>query len=396
MAARTPAALSLTALAWSLVTAAAAGNAPPAAEAERNLELIGRQIEAVADTLSTTRADFERINGEVATTEQAIRTTRAQQRELAGHIESRQQRLRELKALEAGLSEDLAAYRQDAAGALRSAYVLSRQGPLKLILQQSSANTLARDLHYQALLTSASSRRIEELAATGASIRETGTAIKLEQQRLLQLRQQAAERLAELRSLRSNRSALLSTLREDIDLRAAELERLKLDRERLGDLLAGIKVSLERSARPDPGGRFAAARGALPWPAAGPVTRLADRETGDGGQWDGVLIKTGPGADVFAVAAGQVVYADWFRHLGLLLIIDHGDGYMSLYGHNQDIYAETGALVAGGDRVASSGDTGGNEASGLYFEIRYRGKALDPTEWCGSGEGTRRADGTPK
>ncbi|MBT8446445.1 MAG: peptidoglycan DD-metalloendopeptidase family protein [Gammaproteobacteria bacterium] len=395
MTAVTPAALTLTALGWLAVTAASAETAPPAAEAERNLERIGRKIEAVAGTLSTSRADYERINGEVTTTEQVIRTTRAQQREVAGHIESRQRRLRELKTMEAGLNNDLAAYRQDAVRALRSAYVLSRQSPLKLILQQSSASTLARDLHYQALLSSASSRRIDELAATRASIIETGTAIKLEENRLLQLRRQATERLAELRDLRSTRSALLSTLRDDISLRAAELERLKLGRERLGELLAEIKSNLERSARANPGGRFAAARGALPWPAAGPVTRLADSETDDGGQWDGVLIKTEPGAEVFAVAAGQVVYADWFRHLGLLLIIDHGDGYMSLYGHNQEVYAATGALVAGGDRVASSGSTGGKEASGLYFEIRHRGKALDPTEWCGDGAGTRSADRTP-
>ena len=101
-----------------------------------------------------------------------------------------------------------------------------------------------------------------------------------------------------------------------------------------------------------------------------------------GAKWSGVIIESEPGSEVVAVADGQVAFADWFRNLGLLVIIDHGDGYMSLYGHNQELYKENGELVVAGEIVATVGDTGGRRSTGLYFEIRQNGMPQDPRQWC--------------
>jgi septal ring factor EnvC (AmiA/AmiB activator) len=130
------------------------------------------------------------------------------------------------------------------------------------------------------------------------------------------------------------------------------------------------------------GGDFAALRGKLNLPVRGDVTnRFGATREDTGVSWKGLFIKSAEGSDVKSVASGRVVFADWLRGFGNLLIIDHGDGYMSLYGNNQAILKKVGDTVKGGDTVASVGNSGGNETSGLYFELRYQSKPFDPLSW---------------
>jgi septal ring factor EnvC (AmiA/AmiB activator) len=131
----------------------------------------------------------------------------------------------------------------------------------------------------------------------------------------------------------------------------------------------------------DTNSAFGQLRGKLAWPVTGHlVARFGETRAG-GVKWDGVLVAAERGASVRAVYQGRVIYSDWLSGLGLLLIIDHGDGYMSLYGHNERLYKAVGDKVGAGDEIASAGDSGGSSRPELYFEIRKAGKPLDPRPW---------------
>ena len=128
---------------------------------------------------------------------------------------------------------------------------------------------------------------------------------------------------------------------------------------------------------------FEGLKGELDWPTTGRIAMAPGSTMRDGGaKWSGVIIESPPGSEVTAIASGRVAFADWFRNLGLLVIVDHGDGYMSLYGHNETLYADVGDAVEAGQVVATVGDTGGRVTSGLYFEIRQDGTPQDPRLWC--------------
>ncbi|MYM80818.1 peptidoglycan DD-metalloendopeptidase family protein [Duganella sp. FT50W] len=130
-----------------------------------------------------------------------------------------------------------------------------------------------------------------------------------------------------------------------------------------------------------PAGAFAALKGQLRPPVSGKIVNKFGAKRGDGPSWKGVFIRTGEGADVHAVAGGRVVFADWLRGFGNLIIVDHGGQYMSIYGNNQSLLKRAGDIVKAGDAIASAGNSGGNEESGLYFELRHQGAAFDPAGW---------------
>lgn len=130
-----------------------------------------------------------------------------------------------------------------------------------------------------------------------------------------------------------------------------------------------------------PDGAFAALRGQLRAPVTGTVAAKFGSKRGDGPSWKGVFIRAVEGADIKAVAAGRIVFAEWLRGFGNLIIVDHGGQYMSIYGNNQTLLKRAGAVVKGGESIASAGNSGGNEESGLYFELRHQGRAFDPASW---------------
>ena len=130
------------------------------------------------------------------------------------------------------------------------------------------------------------------------------------------------------------------------------------------------------------GKRFGKLAGKLPWPLPGRITTGYNSRREGALRWQGVILGAPGGTPVRAIHSGRVVFADWLRGYGLLTIVDHGDGYLSLYGYNQALLREVGEWVAAGDSLALAGNSGGNMASGLYFEIRHRGKAVNPTRWC--------------
>ena len=195
------------------------------------------------------------------------------------------------------------------------------------------------------------------------------------------MRDQTEQQSAELDANLARRKQIAKSLEQLVKENADALEQLHDDETQLTRLVDDVtETVLDARAIHTP---FGGLKGLLDWPTSGRVAKAPGRAMRAGGaKWSGVIIESDLGTVVTAVADGQVAFADWFRNLGLLVIIDHGDGYMSLYGHNQELYKESGDEVLAGEAVATVGDTGGRSTSGLYFEIRQDGMPQDPRKWC--------------
>ena len=198
--------------------------------------------------------------------------------------------------------------------------------------------------------------------------------------KLAELEKQQRAQLATLETAREKRSLVLASLEAQSHSRAQSLERLKGEQAGLERLLRELRAAMARF--PVEGNdAFTRLRGKLNWPVSGQlIARFGDARAG-GVRWDGVLVATERGTPVKAVCAGRVIYADWLPGLGLLAIVDHGDGYLSLYGHNDHLLKAAGEEVAAGDAIAAAGDSGGSSRPELYFEIRKGGKPVDPRPW---------------
>jgi septal ring factor EnvC (AmiA/AmiB activator) len=285
----------------------------------------------------------------------------------------------ERRAQEAALAQDRAAL----AGQLRAASMIGRQEPIKLLLNQRDPGQTGRVLVYYQYFGRARASQIAAIDAHLAEIDELDAQLAAEEQRLLALEAQQRGEVSRLQSARERRGRALVSLEAESKNRAKELERLKDQQGGLEKLVRELRRALERIDKfpTDSKDAFAKLRGKLAWPVAGKLVASFGQTRAGGMKWDGVLLAGAQGTPVRAVYHGRVVYADYLAGLGLLAIVDHGDGYLSLYGHNERLFKEVGERVTAGDTIATVGDSGGRSTPALYFEIRKAGKPVDPRPW---------------
>ena len=269
---------------------------------------------------------------------------------------------------------------------IRTAYVIGKQEYTKLLLNQEDPAAVGRVMRYYKYFHLARNERVELAKQTLNKLRKVEDSIQQKTRDIKRTRKEQLEHKKELEKKSKERSLVLVKLSSDLKDKTGVLKRLLEDERRLQRLVQDLDKAI-----PDiltaPGGRepFAKLKGQLNWPTQGKVKALFGKSRKVGRlKWNGIIIKASEGKNVRAISHGRVAYADWLRGYGMLMIIDHGDGYMSLYGHNQALYKETGEWVEAGDLVASVGSTGGQQSAGLYFEIRHNGKPSNPTRWCRS------------
>jgi septal ring factor EnvC (AmiA/AmiB activator) len=266
------------------------------------------------------------------------------------------------------------------AGQLRSAYLLSRQGRLQLWLSQDDPSMVARTMAYFDFIGQARAGRIREIAGQLerlASLREESSAAF---ERLAALEREAgAER--ELRiAARDQRREALALLDADIRSRGGELVALKEQQAMLEALLLELQEAFSDIPDELAGRDFSGLTGRLAWPVEGRVAAAPGRPKPGLQSW-GAIIASDAGMPVRAIAPGRIAYADWLRGFGLLTIIDHGEGFLSLYAFNESLVRDVGDWVATGEDIAVVGASGGRETPGLYFELRHNGKPVDPRPW---------------
>ena len=259
-----------------------------------------------------------------------------------------------------------------------------RQEYLKLLLNQQDPAAVSRVMTYYDYFNKARTTRIDKAIQTITKLDQVK--VKIENQRLVlnKLKQQQLAEKKQLEESYNERAVVVARLQQELNSKDKQLSQLLEDEQQIQKLLQAIReVMPELLKVPGEAQPFAKLRGKLKWPAQGKIQNIfGKKRKASRVSWNGIVIKAPEGRNVHAVARGRVAYADWLRGYGLLLIIDHGDGYMSLYGHNQSLFKETGDWVEAGEEIASVGNSGGQQQSGLYFEIRHNGKPTNPGKWC--------------
>ncbi len=348
-------------------------------QATRSLEQVRESIRAVQEELKRERGEIGLLRQELEKLEAAIDRGRRRLRELRTRIEGRKEALERLHARQQEHRRRLEVFRQALASQLRAAHALGGQETLRLVLNQQDPSSLGRNLVYHDYLVRHRTERTRALLAELDQLQQVEQALDLETENLRRLEAEQRRHLAGIGRAREARREIIARLQQGLRDKGQRLALLQRDERRLNQLLEELS-RMEKGtipARP-----FRKLRGKLPWPVSGKVVRRFGRQRKDGAlRWQGMLIAAPPGEPVRAVADGRVVFADWFRNLGQLVIIDHGDGYMSLYGHNQALFTRPGEQVQGGEVIAETGDSGGSDTTGLYFEIRHGGRPTNPARW---------------
>lgn len=383
------AALLLLLPALSLASGTIQRNPPPAERSatrqakETELLQLRERIAALRGDLNKVRTRYDSLREELRGVEQAVARISQELRDLDDRLVEQSRRLGALQKRRTDLEGSIAQQRRYLEQQIRAAYAMGRQEYLKILLNQEDPATLGRALTYYDYLNRARSERITALLETVQQLEGVRREIEAENSRLAQLREQQRLRKVELEKNQAARSGLLAQLEEELNSKDRRLKGLLADEKELEGLILALAQALEDiPAEPGNHKPFAQMRGKLPWPVRGRIVESFGSTRLGSLRWQGVVIGAKEGLPVRAVSHGRVAYADWLRGYGYLLILDHGDGFMSLYGHNQTLHKEVGDWVSAGETIASIGSSGGNERSGVYFEIRRNGKPQDPARWC--------------
>ncbi len=266
---------------------------------------------------------------------------------------------------------------------LRAVFLGGRQDRLQLWLKQADPAVASRMAGYYDYFYAKRAAQVAGVREAASRLDGAEAALRAENDEIAALQARDAAERTELEGVRDLRHTAAGALAARLQDQGQTLTGLRRDETRLQKLLEDLRLEVERIPTDRPRGRpFTERRGQLPWPAAGELKARFGEPRTSAPPWDGVLIAAPAGTEVRAIHRGRVAFAEWLRGFGLLLILDHGDGFMSLYGHNDSLLKETGEWVEAGEPVSVAGSSGGTTEVGVYFAIRHRGQALDPASWC--------------
>jgi septal ring factor EnvC (AmiA/AmiB activator) len=338
---------------------------------ERLEELRGRMEEVQARLARDTRRRDE-LAGELADAEKRLGRIAGSLRDIEQQLSATRERLTDLESRRQALRASLGKQRSSLADSVRSAYAMGRQERLKMLLNQESVAEAGRVMAYYRYLHQARVSKIEAVTDQLEQLARVESDIVKRETELADLRERRALELEAEQAAVAQRQQVLASIRERVAERGQTLAALKRDEESLESLLEEIESALadvpQEIDKP-----FGGLRGELGWPLEGERKARADGR--------GLLIPAESGARVRAVAPGRVAYADWLRGYGLLIILDHGDGYMTLYAHHHTLYRNVGDWVSAGESLGEVGASGGREEPALYFELRQDGEPIQARAW---------------
>ena len=266
---------------------------------------------------------------------------------------------------------------------LRTAWQLGNQGQIKVLLNQESPHTVARAMAYYRYFFDARNELINAYRQTLGELEQVQADITATLDQLEQDATAISQKQEQMQRTQSTREEAVAKLNSSIEDKASQLKAMEEDRRELEALLAAIEEAVVNLQVPENYQAFRDARGKMPWPVKGKHANRYGKARNQGNmRWQGINIQAAEGETVRSIHHGRVVYADWFRGSGLLLIVDHGDGYMSLYAHNQSLLREVGEWVTAGTPISTVGNSGGITRPTLYFEVRHQGKPTNPANWC--------------
>ena len=366
-----------------VLSALAAGAPAPAgpkdsAQAKAKLAAVRARINDLTSRLGKQLKERDSLSARLREAELAITSKRRHLDDLRteqGEVERHRAALLAEQARDATV---IGQERESLAAQVRAAYMIGRQEELTLLLNQNSPAALGRTFAYYGYFARQRVTRIASIGEDVARLEQLVSDIDAQTDKLKGLQQDTTREMAALQNARADRADSVAALSKQLESGNEELGKLKREEQAVESLVADLQRMLQDFPS-DPSKSFADMRGKLPWPVPGKLAAQyqASRE-GSAVRWNGIMIKTPPGTKVRAPFYGRVVYADWLQGLGLLLIVGHGGGYMTLYGHAEVLYKGVGDSVAPGDVVAAMPDGGEPQ---LYFEIREGRKTVDPKGW---------------
>lgn len=417
-----------------LLTAGA--HAAPADTKRGELSDLRNRIRSLQDEIARGEESHGEVADELAGSEKAISSAQRRLREISDRRSALEARVDKLQQEKTAVDAEMARFRKSLGDAVFRMYVEGGQGGARRFLSGDNPNQLARDAYYLEQIARQRLKSIEQ--ARLAMLRLDALAIETEKQKqdLLELESERRREQVSLQAERGKQKAVLKHITAQLRDQRQQMHTLQRDEGRMEKLIRGLeriaqeqaearakvemraRAEAEASARalapsqgqnssrrkplvddngreegivgqatrlPEPvknGISFASRKGSLGWPVKGSIKGRFGSPRAEGAtDWHGVFIRAGTGTEVQSIAAGKVVFADWLRGFGNVVIVDHGDGYMSVYGNNDAVLRNPGDIVHAGETLATVGSSGGQDESGLYFEIRHRGQPQDPAKW---------------
>ncbi|MEO7430577.1 MAG: peptidoglycan DD-metalloendopeptidase family protein [Dokdonella sp.] len=351
-------------------------------EAKKKLDAVRVEIKSLvaqAQAMAGERSDAERT---LRDKELALGVVAKELHSLDERVAGQQAKFDGLQQQRAELEAALKTQHDALAALLRSAYALGRNEELKLLLQQDDVAAIARVLAYHRYFQRAQVDRIDHLRGDLRQLADVQEAIGAATRELAATREARTAEAANLETERRERAALVESIDarlKDQSTRIAALGKNETALTALIDTLRDVFADIPKQLSGD--APFAASRGRLTWPLKGKVVVAFGAGDESGRRSSGLLLAAKSGTPVRAISHGRVAFADWLRGYGLMIIVDHGDGYLSLYGCNETLLKDVGDWVDAGETIASSGASGGQKTAGLYFELRAKGQAVDPRGW---------------
>ncbi|WP_455367146.1 murein hydrolase activator EnvC family protein [Kaarinaea lacus] len=316
--------------------------------------------------------------------EKSIAKQSSQLRSIDLRLQSLQAKRHTLLEQQNELKQNLSTHRDYLTKQMQAAYAMGKQEYIKLLLNQQNPSDISRMVVYYQYLNASRTDRINEITRNLSNLQNINKEIQNKTAELEALKEEAEENRRTLEANRNQRRQIVATLSSQLKDKGQMLKGLLRDEQHLKRLLNQLEnelddVQLDLAPPED----FTSLKGKLPWPTQGKISARfgSSRQAGEL-KWKGVMIQTKTGNDIRAIAYGRVIFADWLRGFGMLIIVDHGKGYMSLYGHNQQLHKKVGDWVQGNETIATAGDSGGQKISSLYFEIRHNGVPQNPGKWC--------------
>lgn len=358
-------------------------------EIQQKIDSLMKEISEYQETLKSSSEEKRSIEKSLEENEKKIGDLIKKIEMTEGNIQKKEKKIGELGYKEQELMKSKDEQKELITHHIKSAYMLGKQEYLKLLLNQEDPHQISRMLTYYDYMNKERIGQIEKFTLTIDELAQVRESLTLAKNQLYTQRSLLEEQHHSLTKTQTKRQESLDELNEIIAATNSEIEEKLSNRQRLESLLDKITASIANLPTPEEILPFGDMKGKLQLPIQGNITeKYGDLRNEGKLKWNGLYISASRGTPVHAVHYGRIVFADWLRGFGLLMIISHGEGYMSLYGHNQLLYKEAGDWISAGELIAKAGDSGGQQSTGLYFEIRQEGKPLDPLLWCSTGKGS--------
>ena len=348
---------------------------------KKELKQLKTSISSLEKKLRNQRKEKNTLQQNLEAIERDISNLNKKNRNIGKKIKAHESNLSLLKSKKNNLEQRIENQRSTIAKQLQSAYKTGNEEPVKLLLNQENPEQLSRILKYYDYLLEARSKKIDQFTADIESLKITLSKIQSIKESLTDSRKELEKDQQKLTSNLSKRKKTLKKLNQSLQSNNQQLNQYKKQRDELETVIETVEKAAKAIAPAQDYPSFALSKGKLDWPVRGRLKASFGSTRSEYLRWQGWLISAKEGANIQSIHHGRVVFSDYLRGFGLLVIVDHGDAYMTLYAHNKELLKETGDWVQSGEIVAHAGNTGGLTKTALYFEVRENGKPVNPKTW---------------